>query len=498
MEELLKKYREYKDLLAKYRYALFILSFDCYTDCPKNDRAYSNDVMDFFEKKTLDITLSEDYVSLIDALHEKSADLDEVTRLDIEIEYKALARTRRVPKDELERHIVNAGKCALAWQTARQTLDYGPFYPELEELIAYYRKYIDWQKTDTLQGYDVLLDEMEEGYTAEMYDAFFDVVKKELVPFAKKILACPKPYPEKLDTLRFDIAKQKELTKKIAALMGYDDTVGCIRETAHPFTNWANNNDVRITTSYSETLLVSNLYSVMHEIGHALFQLQMDDRYNGTNIFDNVTCITHESQSRFYENYLGRSRAFVSYLYPVLCDLFPAEFEGITEDDLYAYVNSVQAQPYRTEADELTYPLHVLIRYEVEKKLFRGEIEVRGMRDVFDAGMKEYLGIVPENEREGVFQDVHWSESFGYFPTYAVGSAYGAMFYEAMRRDVDVDTALKNGDFKPINAWLREKIHRFSGTRRNLEVVRAVCGREFDPLVYVDYLKKKFSEIYHI
>lgn len=498
MEALLKRYRETKALLEKYRYAIFILNFDAVTDCPKNDREHSSEVTEFFEKKILDITLSEEYIGLIDELYAHRAELDEVASLDVEIEYKQLQKTRRIPKEELERHIENVSRSSLAWQTARQTLDYAPFYRELEELISYYRSYIGWQKTDKLDGYDVLLDEMEEGYTAGMYDTFFDVIEKELVPFISRVLACPKPYPEKLDTLRFDLSRQKELTKRIARIMGYDENVGCIRETAHPFTDWANNNDVRITTSYSEELLISNLYSVMHEIGHALFQLQMDDKYNGTNVFNNVTCITHESQSRFYENYLGRSRAFVSYLYPVLCELFPAEFEGVTEEDLYAYVNCVKAQLYRTEADELTYPLHVMIRYHVEKKLFAGEIDAEGMRRVFDGEMEKYLGIRPSNEREGVFQDVHWSDGFGYFPTYAVGSAYGAMFYEAMCADLDPDACLRRGDFQPINAWLREKIHKFSGTRKNLEVVRAACGKEFDPYVYVNYLKKKFSEIYHL
>ena len=278
--------------------------------------------------------------------------------------------------------------------------------------------------------------------------------------------------------------------------MEYNDLVGCIRETVHPFTSYANSNDVRITTRYDESLLFSNLYSVMHEIGHALFQIHMDKIYDGTNIFDYVTCITHESQSRFYENYLGRSRAFVKYLYPVLLKLFPTELEGITEDDIYYYINTPKAQFNRCEADELTYPLHVLIRYNVEKKLFNGEIEVNQMEETFNHYMHEYLGITPPNKQEGVFQDVHWSGGFGYFPTYALGSAYGAMFLEAIKKDIDIDKDLSEGNFKNINIWLTKKIHKFSGTRKNLEVVRSACGKEFDPDIYINYLKNKFTDLY--
>ena len=279
-------------------------------------------------------------------------------------------------------------------------------------------------------------------------------------------------------------------------MMEYDDKVGCIRETVHPFTNWANCNDVRITTNYNEKLLISNLYSVMHEIGHALFQLQMDPKYNGTSIFGHVTCATHESQSRFYENYLGRSKAFVNYLYRILKEIFPFEFEGITSDDIYYYVNDVKAQMKRIEADELTYPIHILIRYKVEKKLFHDEITVSQIDETFNYYMHKYLGLTPKNMKEGCFQDVHWSSSFAYFPTYALGSAFGAQFIKAMKKDIDVDKALAEGDFKPINAWLKEHIHQYSGTKRNVEFIRDICHEEFKPIEYVNYLKDKFSEIY--
>ena len=496
MNKLLKKYKEYKDLIEKYSYIDFVLGYDSITDCPKLDRVHSNDIQEFVTNKIYDITLSEKYNKLIYDLYEIKDELDEITRLDIELEYKDLEKLRKIPRDELQKHIKNSYRSEHEWEVARTTLDYSKFLKELEELVEFNKKYIKWEETDKVKDFDVLLDDMEEGYTEKMYDEFFDKIEKELVPFVKEILNKPQKYNPKLDTLLFNIPSQKILTKKIAEIMEYTDEVGCIRETIHPFTNWANNNDVRITTNYKEDLLFSNIYSVMHEIGHALFQLHMDDKYNGTNIFNNVSCITHESQSRFYENYLGRSRAFIKYLYPLLKSLYPNELADITEDDIYYYVNSVKAQLKRTEADELTYPLHVLIRYNVEKKLFHNEIKVDQMEETFNHYMKEYLGIVPENMLVGVFQDSHWSSGFGYFPTYALGSAYGAMFFEELKKEVDIDKDLSVGNFKNINIWLTENIHKYSGTRNNLEVVRNVCHKEFDPDIYINYLKKKFKEIY--
>lgn len=473
-----------------------MISFDQATDCPKRDKKHSLEILNFYQMQAIEIQTSDEYKSLIKELYQNRELLDEVTQKEIEYEYKSLIKVEKIPTDELYKHYENTSKCGYFWETARSDANYDEFEKELEELVNFNKKYIKWQEQPNIKGYSVLLDEMEEGYTEEMYDDFFYSIEKVLVPFIKKIFSAPKKYNPKLDTLSFPIEKQKQLTKFIADMMEYTDEVGCIRETIHPFTNWANNNDVRITTSYDENLLFSNLYSVMHEIGHALFQLQMDSKYNGTCLFNSVTCATHESQSRFYENYLGRSRSFVKFLYPKLMELFPNELADITEDDIYYYINSSYPQFTRTEADELTYPLHVLIRYKVEKALFNDEIGVKNIDKTFNKYMEQYLGITPKNKLIGCYQDVHWSSGFGYFPTYALGSAFGAMFLDAMKKDLDVDSLLEKGDFKPINAWLKEHIHQYAGTRKNLEVVKAVCGKDFDVNVYLNYLIDKFSKIY--
>lgn len=496
MEHLLSKYKKVNEYLSYYQYANSIIGFDEATDCPKLDKERSLEVQNFFGKKIMDILTSDDYKNIIKELYDKREHLDEVSKLNIELEYKKQDKINKIPYDELVKHIENISRSSLEWEKARQSLDYTKFLVELKENVEYNKKYIKWQETSKIKGFSVILDEMEEGYNQEMYDEFFDTIEKELVPFVNRILDCPKKYNPKLDTLKFDISKQKELTNIIANIMEYNDSVGCIRETIHPFTNRINSNDVRITTSYKEDMLFSNLYSVMHEIGHAIFYLQMDHKYNNTCIPSNVTYATHESQSRFYENYLGRSKPFIKFLYPVLVKLFPIEFSDITEEDVYYYVNSVEAQFKRIEADELTYPLHVLIRYKVEKKLFNNEITVDQMEDTFNYYMEKYLHIKPSNMLEGVFQDSHWSSGFGYFPTYALGSAYGAQLIKTMEKEIQVSNDLEKGDFTRINKWLKDKIHKYSGTRKSLEMIKEVCNENFNPKIYIEYLINKFSNIY--
>ena len=498
MEETLKRYKELRDMCSKYRYVTYILSYDEATDCPNNGKEQSNEITNYFSKQLRDVLLSDEYKSIVKKLYENKDKLDEVTRLEIEMEYKDNYKLSLIPKDELDQAYEDQTKCYLAWVKARKTLDYSPFYPELEKVVNFNKKLMKYWETDSLKGFDVILDNMEEGYTEKMYDEFFSKIETDLVPFIQKVLKCPQKYNPKLDHLNFPLDKQKQLTNLILNKMGYTNDVGCIRETIHPFTNYYNNKDVRITTHYHEDALFSSLYSVMHETGHALYQLQMADKYNGTKLFDEVTCISHESQSRFYENYLGRRYSFIKFLYPELKKLFPEELKDITLDDIYYYVNCAKANFTRTEADELTYPLHILIRYNVEKKLFHNEITVKQIPETFNYYMEKYLGIVPKDELQGCFQDIHWTSSFGYFPTYAVGSAYGAMFLRKLMEDVDVDKDLSEGNFVNINLWLKNKIHQYAATRKNNEIVKAVCGKDFDPNEYIEYLKDKFSKIYNI
>ncbi len=499
--DLKKEYDKYKEdlsLVRKYNYALYIISFDEQTDCPKNGKEYSLDIQNFFYEKILEIITSKDFTDNLKYLYENRESLDELKRLEIEEDYKDTLKLSKIPYDELIKHNQNLSRSSVEWEKARTTLDYSKFLKELEELVEYNFKYADYMQVPYKHKLDVALDEMEDSFNVSKYDEFFDLIEKEIVPLAQKIIKMPKKYNSKLDILKFDKYKQMKITKEICDMIGYTNDKGCVRETIHPFTSGFNKNDVRITTSYDESLLLSNVYSVMHETGHALYELGIAEELNETSLQGGTSAGMHESQSRFMENYLGRSYAFTLKLYDILKKEFPSEFEGITVDDLYYYANSVSNQFKRTEADELTYPIHILIRYEVEKALFAGEITVSQIGDKFNELFTKYLCATPSNLLEGAFQDVHWSSGFGYFPTYALGNAYAAQFYHYMKKDLDIDSLMREGNFKPINAWLDDKVHKYGKSKKNLWIVEHATGEKFNPKYYIDYLKDKFKTIYNL
>ena len=269
----MEKYEALQEELKKYRYAVVILSFDEATVCPKQDKENSLNVIDYFQRKIIETTTSDDYFYLLESLLRQEKDLSEVKRLAIKKEHKELEKMRKVPKNVLFEGMEIISKSSLSWEQARDSLDYTEFEGNLKKLIEYNKTYLSYLEGPYF-GYDVLLDEMEEGFTEEMYDVFFAKLEAEILPMMKQILRLPKKYNESICDIRFDIDRQKKLTKRVCELMGYTDEVGYIGETLHPFTNGGNIHDVRTTTRYEEKLLFSNLYSVMHEVGHALYELQ--------------------------------------------------------------------------------------------------------------------------------------------------------------------------------------------------------------------------------
>ncbi|MBO6062097.1 MAG: carboxypeptidase M32, partial [Clostridia bacterium] len=270
-------------------------------------------------------------------------------------------------------------------------------------------------------------------------------------------------------------------------------------ETEHPFTTGFNKHDLRITTHYYENDLASSMYSVIHEGGHATYEMGNGDELIGSPLFGGASCGMHESQSRFYENLIGRSKGFCELVLPAIKEIFPAELEGVTAEAFYRAVNRAEPSLIRTEADELTYSLHVLIRYEIEKKLIHGELDTKDLPSEWNRLYKEYLGVEVPCDKEGCLQDSHWSGgSFGYFPSYSLGSAYGAQILAHMKKELDFEGLIAKGDIASITAWLREHIHKYGMIKKPAELIRICCGEDFDPQYYIDYLSDKFGKLYDL
>ena len=282
----------------------------------------------------------------------------------------------------------------------------------------------------------------------------------------------------------------------VGAVMKLDRAHVGIAETEHPFTTAFTKYDVRITTHYHENNFSYSMYSVIHEGGHALYDAHPADELAYTVLGGGVSMSIHESQSRFYENIIGRSRGYIRLIAPKLRELFPSLAE-VSDEALYRALNKAMPSLVRTEADELTYCLHILIRYELEQKLFDGQLSVDDLPAEWNRLYREYLGIEVPTDREGVLQDMHWSGGlFGYFPSYALGSAYGAQMLHVMKQTVDVDGALAAGDLSPINGWLEEHIWKYGGLYDPGVLLEKALGAPFDSQYYVRYLRDKYTELY--
>ena len=405
-----------------------------------------------------------------------------------------LEEMRLTPAEEYAENQRLASDASAVWHDAKLSGDYDAFAPYLEKLIAARRRFAERKDPDR-PAYDVLLDRFERGASMETLDPFFDLVRRELTPLIREIAAMPQPRTDFLHR-SYPVEKQRLLSDRVMALMWIDRGRCGIAETEHPFTDGSNKWDVRITTHYHEDDVASSLYSVIHEGGHALYEMGVGDELQFTILGGGSTMGIHESQSRFYENLIGRSEPFCRALWPILTEIFPEQLADVTVEEFYKGINQASPSLIRTEADELTYPLHVLVRYEMERRMIGREVPVKELPDLWNSLYREVLGVEVPNHTVGILQDSHWSGgAFGYFPSYALGSAYGVQILAAMEREVDVWGSVAAGDLAPVTAWLREHLHRYGKLLRPAELLRSAGVEPFEPRCYIGYLQRKFRGI---
>ena len=333
--------------------------------------------------------------------------------------------------------------------------------------------------------------------TMAAIDPFFKETREKLVPLIRQIAERGRRIDDSFLKKSYPIADQKLLSEHLMNVLTMDKARRVIGTTEHPFTTAFTKYDVRITTHYHENVMASSMYSVIHEGGHALYELNVGDDIAYSPVGSGTSMGIHESQSRFYENIIGRSEAFIGMIMPKLAELFPSQLRGVDAHAFYLAVNKSEPSLIRTEADELTYPLHIMIRYELEKQLIDGSLDTKDLPAAWNRMYKEYLGVEVPNDRQGVLQDSHWSfGGFGYFPSYALGSAYGAQMLASLEKDVDVWGSVKHGDLKPIVDWLTERIYRYGSMKTPAEFLENCCHAPFDPSYYITYLTKKLSDVY--
>ncbi|MDO4865428.1 MAG: carboxypeptidase M32 [Clostridia bacterium] len=497
LNEALNALKELEAILRAYNHALGCLNYDGETVAPRNSAPARGETMAFLSGIIHNRVTSQETGELIETL---LAEKDRLSAMDLR-KVTLLKESRDdltlVPAEEYMAYQQLMAEAMQVWHDAKLASDFAAYAPYLDKIVAYNRRFAE-RKNPAAPAYDVLLDGYEKGLSHERLDPFFELLRRELTPVILEVAARPRPDTAFLEQ-SYPIHLQKKFTDRVMQIMGLDRDDCAVGETEHPFTEGFNKHDVRITTHYHEDSVLSNLYSVVHEGGHALYELGVGDELQGTLLAGGSSMSIHESQSRFYENLIGRSRPFCEVLLPELKALFPEQMAGVDVEKLYRAANLSTPSLIRTEADELTYSIHVMIRYELEKAMISGALKTADIPGEWNRMYREYLGVDVPDDRRGCLQDSHWSfGAIGYFPSYALGSAYGVQMLANMEKDVDVWGAVRSGSLKPITAWLGEKIHHYGQLLTPDELVLNGCGGPFDPNCYVAYLKKKYGELYNL
>lgn len=496
LEQALAKMNELESALQAYNHAMGVLSLDGETAAPRKSANGRGQTMGYLSGLTYQLMVNDAVAEALQTILDAGDDVSARDRRRAQLLKEDYDDMTRIPMDEYIAYTTLVNDASSVWREAKVRDDYDAFAPYLEKLIAYNRRFAAY-KDDKKPAYDVLLDTYEKGATITSLDPFFQALRDELTPVILAVKDRPAPNTDFLRGV-YPVHQQRSFSDRLMALMGIDRGCCGIAEAEHPFTTNFNKWDVRITTHYHEDDLLSSMYSVIHEGGHALYELGTGDDIQFTCLAGGASMGIHESQSRFYENLIGRSLPFCCAVLPIMQELFP-QLASATPEMLYAAVNKSQPSLIRTEADELTYAMHVMIRYEMEKLMFAGDVKVSELPGLWNDMYQRYLGVTVPDNRRGILQDTHWSGGmFGYFPSYALGSAYGVQMLSAMEKDIPVWSSVEKGDLSPVTAWLGDKIHRHGRLLTPAQLLENSTGTTFDPLCYTTYLKKKFSALYQL
>ena len=499
MTETLKQYKKYLDQIEQYKQAITQLSWDLHTQTPNKGYSYKIDAITYFSSESFKLSTSKEVGDMLEKLStpEEFNELDEAMQLTVKRNKREYEREKRIPADFYEDMVRESNISEKVWEEAKQKKDFALFCPHLQKMIdlrTQLAKYMEPEK----EVYDTLIDMYEEGMDSATIDRLFSEMKENLIPLLRKIMEKPEP-DSSMFTGKFDISKQKELCSFLLSYIGYDHEAGVMGESAHPFTMGFGPRDVRVTNHYCEDEAINAMFSTIHEGGHAIFEQGVNSSYEKTAAAEINLLGLHESQSRFFENILGRNIHFWKPIYDKVSQYLPT-FNHISIEQFYREINHVKPSFIRIEADELTYNFHIILRYELEKAIFRDGVKAVDLPALWNQKMEELLGICPENDAQGILQDMHWSDgSFGYFPTYLLGTIYDGMFLEAIKEDLgDIDSILAEGRVKEITEWLRKNIHQYGSMRNSRETILAVCGREITAEPIIQHFMRKYTEIYEL
>lgn len=498
MEEKMNRLKELIAEIADLNSALAVLGWDQQTYMPAKgaqDRADALGTLSYITQLKI---INPEIGDLLSALEAETGsmdpDSDDVRML--KQARRAYDKQTRVPAEKVAEFTRVTSIGQEVWARARATNDFKLFQPHLEKIIELRREYSSFFAPYD-HVYDPLLDDFEPGLKTADVQRIFNALRPQQVELIKAITSRPQvddsfmhlTYPEK---------GQWDFGVEVITKFGYDWEGGRQDKSAHPFTTSFGFGDVRLTTRFIENMVGSALFSTMHEAGHGMYEQGFNPEYRRTALGGAASMAIHESQSRLWENLVGRSLPFWRYFYPRLQEIFPTQLGNVSLDVFYKAINKAEPSLIRVESDEATYNMHIMLRLELEIAMMEGSLQVKDLPEAWNERMREYLGVVPPNDAKGVLQDVHWSAGLiGYFPTYALGNLVSAQVWDAVHKDYpDLEAQIEKGEFSSLLGWLRSKIHVFGAKYEPKELIQMATGSDIDPQPYMKYLNEKYSQIY--
>jgi len=475
--------------IADLSHAQQILAWDARVSMPRAGAKARADVASTLTQLAHGRFVSDEVGTLLAELDAAGHDPESVEGALIRVTRRDWERASRIPSELAGELVQASGVAVAAWDKAKAASDFESFKPHLERQLELKRRYIEcFPETDDF--YDVLLDEYEEGMTTAQVEAIFGRLKGELVQLVDRHRGDPVediPGP-------FAVERQREAGQRVLDAFGYDPESWRLDETPHPFAAKPGAGDIRLTTHTDQRDLTS-LFSTMHEFGHGVYEFDVDPSFARTPLGRGTSSAIHESQSRTWENLVGRSRGFWQWFYPQLQALFPDSLGGVDQVSFVRSVSAVRPGLIRGDADEVTYGLHIILRFELERELLAGTVAVSDLPEVWNARMNEFLGVDVPDDAHGVLQDMHWSVGlFGYFPTYQLGNVISVQIWDRARAELgDLEEQFSRGEFAPLREWLHEQIYRHGSRYAPSELLRRVTGSGIDPEPYLKYLHAKFA-----
>lgn len=496
-EQRLEAFRQYLRRVEYLKYTLNSLVYwDKITMMPERGLQYRSEVMGFLGGELYRLYAAPELHEHV-AFFERNAGQDPLVAAMARRTKRNYYFVNQIPEAEYSAYILLIAKAEAVWEKARKAQDFSLFAPYLEQIVETFRSFAEYWGYEE-DPYDALIGYYEEGVTTRQMADMSARLKAFLVPLLQKIRQRP-PEPEEayLRAAPFPKEAQRDMSRWLLETIGFDFAAGRLDESTHPTTLASSPDDVRVVTSYSEDDFRTALFNILHEGGKGLYEQDIDKGLLGTMLAEVASMGLEEAQARLYENMIGRCRGFWRLCYPKLQSYYPA-LQGLPEDDFYRSVNRVQPSLIRLDADELTYTLHIIIRFELERELVNGGLTVAQLPEEWNRRYAQYLGVTPQNDSEGVLQDIHWAGGyFGFFPSYLLANLYAAQFLNCMEDELGgLDDLIAEGGLEQIHHWLRDNVHSYGARYTPDELVRRVSGEALRPEYYMDYLQKKYGELY--